>query len=142
MADHTVTPANVQQGANAKLKYGTAGAAIIAGQAVYLDPTDNTYKLADHDSATAAVRDVAGIAVNSAPGAGQPITVCEYDDDFTPGFTIANGVGVYLSGTAGGLCPFADLATGDYPKLIMMGIGSDKVVLNAGSRSLKSATAL
>jgi hypothetical protein len=65
MADLTITAASVLAGSGAKKVNGTAGATITAGQAVYLDSADNEYKLADNDSATAAVRTVAGIALHA-----------------------------------------------------------------------------
>ena len=56
MADLTLTAASVLAGSNATTRLGTAGATITAGQVVYFDDTTNTFKLADTDSATAAVR--------------------------------------------------------------------------------------
>jgi hypothetical protein len=74
MADLVITAANVLPGSSAVIKEGTAGAAITAGQVVYADSATNTYKLADCNSATAAVRSPKGIALHAA-ASGQPIAI-------------------------------------------------------------------
>lgn len=132
MADITVTAANVKKGANAKTKKGTAGATITAGQTVYLDTTDGTYKLADAN-ASPATANVEGIALHGA-SANQPIEIVYEDDDFTPGATLslsaAADSGVYvLSGTAGGIAPMDDLANGMYPAVLMVAKSTTKAVL-------------
>lgn len=120
MTDISITAGNVVPANNAIIERGTAGATITAGQVVYLDTSDNRYKLADADSATAAVRAARGIALNGA-SAGQPLAV-QTGGDLTIGATIAAGVSYYLSaGTAGGICPIADLGQDDYPVLVGMG---------------------
>jgi hypothetical protein len=116
MADLSITSANVVAGSGAKKVTGTAGATITAGQVVYFDTTDSKYKLADTDSATAAVRSPAGIALNGAAN-NQPLTVLT-SGPVTIGATVAVGDVYYLSGTAGGLAPAADVAPGDYPCII------------------------
>lgn len=126
MADLTITAANVLAGSGAKKVNGTAGASITAGQVVYLDSATNTYKLADTDSATAAARSPAGIALH-ASSSGQPLTICT-QGPVTIGATVAVGDVYYLSGTAGGLAPVADVAAGDYPCII--GICSSTTVLD------------
>lgn len=126
MADLTITAASVVAGANAKITYGTAGATITAGQAVYLDSTTGKWALADTDSATAAVRSAMGIALNGA-AINQPVAV-QSAGALTIGATIAAGVAYYLSGTPGGICPIADVAAGDYP--LILGMGASTTVLN------------
>ena len=71
--DLSITAANVAPSSGAQYADGTAGATITAGQAVYLDTSANTYKLADCD-ATAATAVIAGIALNGA-SSGQPIKI-------------------------------------------------------------------
>jgi len=126
MADLTITAANVIAGSGAKIVHGTAGASITAGQVLYLDSAAGTYKLADTDSATVAARSPAGIALHAA-GTGQPIAVLTAGP-ITIGATVAVGDVYYLSGTAGGLAPVADVAAGDYPCII--GICTSTSVLN------------
>ena len=118
MADLTLTAASVLAGSNATTRLGTAGATITAGQVVYFDDTTNTFKLADTDSATAAVRSPAGFALNGA-SAGQPLMV-QTGGDITLGAVLTAGVAYYLSGTAGGICPVADVTSGDYPVILGM----------------------
>ena len=118
MADLTLTAASVLAGSNATTNLGTAGATITAGQVVYFDDTTKTYKLADTDSATAAVRSPIGLALNGA-SAGQPLMV-QTGGDITLGAVLTAGVAYYLSGTAGGICPVADVTSGDYPVILGM----------------------
>lgn len=125
MADLSITAANVVPRAGAKIANGTAGATITAGQVVYLDTSDNKYKLADNNSATAAVRSPAGVAVNSASD-GQPLAV-QTGGLLTIGAAVTAGVAYYLSDTPGGICPVADLLTGEYPTII--GIATTAAIL-------------
>lgn len=137
MADLSITVANVVAGSGAVKKHGTAGATITAGQVVYLDSSDNKYKLADCDSATAAVRSPAGIALHGSL-ANQPLTILE-SGPITIGATIAASVAYYLSATAGGICPVADLASGDYA--VVLGLGTSTTVLQVDIQEAGAALA-
>lgn len=125
MTDLVITAANVVPGTNAKKKTGTAGATITAGQTVYLDTSDNKYKAYDADSATAAVRTLAGIALHGASN-GQPLTI-QYEGNITIGATVAAGVIYVGSDTAGGIMPAADIETGDYVTVIGIGISTTQI---------------
>lgn len=126
MADLTITAANVVAGSGASVRHGTAGATITAGQVVYLDSSTSTYKLADNNSATAAVRSPTGIALNGA-ASGQPVGVLTRGP-ITIGAALTAGVAYYLSDTPGGIGPVADLASGEYPTII--GIATSTTVLD------------
>ena len=126
MADLSITATSVVAGGGAKTVEGIAGAAITAGQVLYLDSTTNTYKLADNNSATAAARSPDGIALNGA-ATGQPVEVLTRGR-VTIGATMTAGVAYYLSATAGGICPVADLTTGHYPTIL--GISVSTTVLD------------
>lgn len=126
MADLSITAASVVAGSGAKKLEGTAGASVTAGHVCYLDPTTNTYKLADNDHATAAVRSPAGIALHAA-AANQPLTVLT-EGPITIGAALTAGVVYYLSGNAGGIAPIADIGAGDYPTII--GIATSTTVLD------------
>lgn len=126
MADITITPTNVVAGGSSVTVDGTAGAAITAGQVVYRDAATGRYLLADCDSGTAAARSPVGIALNGA-AIGQPVEVLTRGA-VTIGATLTAGVAYYLSGTAGGICPVADLTTGDYPTIL--GIATSASVLD------------
>ena len=127
MADLTITAANVVASANAVRESGTAGATITAGQLVYLDTTDMKYKLADNNGA-AALRVPNGIALNGAAN-NQPLVI-QKAGDITIGATMTAGVAYYLSDTPGGICPVADLASGEYPCII--GIAKSTSLLDVG----------
>lgn len=128
-ADVTITATSVVPGSNAQYRYGVAGAAITAGQLVYLDVTTNTWKLSDANlSATAS--DVDGIAINSA-ASGAPVTIVTQDDDLTLGGTTAEGTIYILSATAGGIAPAADLTTGWYAVVVALGKSATKVRFRA-----------
>lgn len=118
MADLTITAASVVKGSGAGVDYGTAGATITAGQAVYKDSATAKYQLADSDSATAAVRDPGGIALNGAAN-NQPLAVLT-SGPVTIGATLTPGVAYYLSNTPGGICPVADVGAGEYSVVIGM----------------------
>lgn len=136
MADLTITAANVLAGSGSQIKHGRAGATITAGQTVYLDSADNEYKLADCDSATPGVRSPYGIALNGASD-GQPLAVLA-KGPCTIGATLTAGVAYYLSATPGGICPVADLSTGDYPTIV--GIATSTTVIDVNF--LESGAAL
>ncbi len=137
MADLVITAASVLPGASAKKINGTAGATITAGQVLYLDSATNTLKLADNDSATAAVREPVGIALHAA-ASGQPLTYLS-SGSITIGATTAVGVVYVLSSTAGGICPVADVGAGDYNSII--GIGTSVTAINVKIHSAGAATA-
>lgn len=126
MADLVITVANVAAGSGARKVSGTAGATITAGEVVYLDSATGTYKLADCDSATAAVRSPAGIALHGSLS-GQPLTI-QTSGPITIGATVTAGVAYYLSATPGGICPVADLGTGDYP--VILGLATSASVID------------
>lgn len=127
MADLTITAASVLAGSGAKIERdGLAGATITAGQVVYKDAADNRFKLADNDSATAAVRSPYGIALNGA-ASGQPLAVL-VSGPITIGATTVVGTVYCLSSTAGAICPVDDIAAGDYNTIV--GIGTSVTVID------------
>lgn len=109
MADLTLTAANVLRTA-ADTTTGIAGETITAGQAVYLKSSDSRYWKAQCDG-TAAEADVKGIALHAAL-AGQPLTIATAGTMNIGGTTAK--VAYYLSATAGGVAPVADLVSGNY----------------------------
>jgi hypothetical protein len=125
MADLSITAANCVPVAPALIGYGTSGATITAGQAIYLEASSNTWKLADNNSATAEVRQATALALTGS-ASGQPIAYLS-SGSVTLGATMTAGVAYYLSDTPGGICPVADLASGEYP--LVIGIASSTTVL-------------
>lgn len=101
MADIAVTAANVAL-VSGPFADGLSAAAITAGQAVYQTST-GTWGLAQRDGTQAECGQYGlGMALNSAPGTGQPIRVALPGADVTCGGTVAVGTIYTISATAGG----------------------------------------
>ncbi|MGY5791914.1 hypothetical protein ACXHXM_16885 len=130
MADISITASAVVAGNGSLKKTGIAGAAIAAGDIVYLDATTTgKWQLADSDAAAAEARGQTanlGVALNSA-AANQPISVLT-GGPVTVGAVLTAGTAYYLSDTPGKLCPVADITGGDYFTLI--GLAASASVLN------------
>lgn len=118
MADLTITAANVVAGVGAETENGTLAETVTAGRVVYKKPADGLWALADNNSATEAAREAMGIALNGG-SVNQPVRVLR-SGPVTIGATMTAGVAYYLSDTAGGICPVADLGAGEYSCLIGM----------------------
>jgi hypothetical protein len=125
MADISITAANVIAGGNASTVNGTAGAAVTAGQLGYLDTGTQTWKLADSNSGTAAAKTAQGVFLNGA-ASGQPVKV-QKAGDITIGGTLTAGVAYYLSDAPGGLCPVADVGSGE--NVCLIGLAKSTTVL-------------
>lgn len=125
MADISVTASAVLAGANAATESGIAGATITAGQPVYRDATSLKYLLSDADSATTAARSVRGISLNGASD-GQPLKIIT-DGDLTVNAVLTANIAYYLSSAAGGICPIADVGSGEY--LVQLGIAKSTTVM-------------
>jgi hypothetical protein len=99
-ADITVTATSVKLSSGTSSLYN-AGAAVTAGQVVYLH-TDGLVYLSDAN-ASATTKAITGIALNGA-AIGQPVSV-QTSGTITIGATVAVGT------TAGGIAPSTDLAS-------------------------------
>lgn len=127
MTDLSVTAASVVSGSNAIVdRTGFAGETITAGMPVYFDTSTRLWMKADANAATAAARTPQGIALHGA-SANQPLAV-QTKGDITIGATLTAGVTYYLSDTAGGICPIADVGTGEYYAII--GIAKSTTVMS------------
>lgn len=124
MADLTITAANCVPGNNNRQTVGVAGETITAGMAVY-KATSGKWMKADADGSSEA-RTAAGIALTGS-ALNQPIVV-QTDGEITLGATLTANVSYYLSGTAGGICPLADVGAGEYLQLI--GIAKTTAILD------------
>jgi hypothetical protein len=126
MADLSITAASVIAGANSITENGTLGATVTAGQVVYKDTSDSDkWKLADSNGASALIRTPIGMALNGG-ASGQPVKVHKYGL-ITPGATMTAGTAYFLSDTPGGICPVADIGSGEYPSFL--GIATSTTVL-------------
>lgn len=127
MADLTITAANVVAGANAVKESALAGETITAGKAVYKSPTTKKWMLADSDSATAAAKTAGGIALNGA-SLNQPLAVIKSGDLDMGGAILTAGATYFLSNTAGGICPDADVGAGE--NVCQLGVAKTTSVLS------------
>ncbi|MBY3268411.1 hypothetical protein HFO05_07265 [Rhizobium laguerreae] len=126
MADLVISSGLVVAGADSSAVSGVAGETIAAGKAVYQSSTTKKWMLADSNSATAEARQAKGIALNGA-SLNQPIAIHK-GGDLTIGATLAAGQALYLSDTPGGLCPLADVGSGEY--LCLIGLAKSTTVLD------------
>lgn len=136
MADLSITATNVLTVTSVSGSYGqgTAGVAITAGQALYLDSTASTIKLCDADASSSAA-DCIGIALHGA-GIGQPIRY-QTSGDITIGATIAAAVPYLTSTNAGGIAPTTDGAAGQYTKVLLIGrTTAIATIVNVGPSTL------
>lgn len=124
MTDISITATGVLPGDSAEVEHGYFGASVTAGQVVYKD-SDGTYKLADANSATAAVREPYGIALNGG-ASGQPAAI-QKRGKITIGGTVVVGKVYVLSATPGGVAPIDDLTTGHYTATLGIGISSTQI---------------
>ena len=111
MVDIAITPASVVAGTNATKVSGIAGATILAGQLVYKDEATQKYLLCDTNAVDTAARRPAGVALHGA-SLNQPLTLAT-SGDVTIGGTLVAGTDYFASDTPGGLCPKADVGTGE-----------------------------
>jgi hypothetical protein len=126
MSDLSITAASVIAGSDSVYEYGLWGETGTAGMPVYKDTSTNKWMKADNNSATAAARRALGIALNGG-GNNQPVKVHK-QGDITIGATLTAGARYYLSETAGGIQPEADLATtGEY--VCLLGVAKSTTVL-------------
>jgi hypothetical protein len=125
MTDISITAASVIAGSSAKTISGTLGETITAGQAVYRDSSTRKFKKADANGASEMIRKAIGIALNGGAD-GQPGEVLT-EGDITIGGTLTAGTAYYLSDTPGGICPVADIGSGEY--VVLLGLAKSTTVL-------------
>lgn len=125
MADLSITAANVVAGSNSVQAHGLAGEAVAAGKPVYKASATKKWMLSDSNSGTAEARRVDGIALNGA-ALNQPLVVHKFGD-LTVGAVLTAGTAYYLSDTPGGICPVADVASGE--DVCLIGIAKSSTVL-------------
>ena len=127
MADLAITAANVKGGLNAQSKPGTSGAAIAAGDIV---AKDGSGLIVPADANGVSPTDTpVGVALNSAPGVGQPVNYTDDAPNFEGFDATAAGTPYVLSATAGKAAPVADLATGMKGSLVGFGAAGNKMVV-------------
>lgn len=126
-ADYTITAANVAATASTTtIKNVRAGETVTAGMPVYRNTSDGEYYKCDADASEAAAT-CAGIAI-SAGVDGSYITIVTAGR-MDLGTTLAIGTQVFVSDTAGGLMPGADLDTGDYITPVGVVVAADEIIV-------------
>jgi hypothetical protein len=130
MAAISITAGDVQEGAGATIKEGTAGATITAGQIVYIDTSaGDVLKLADADL-SALASTVAGIALNGA-SSGQKVRYATKAPALvlTTTTPILAADTLWLSPTAGGITKTAaDMVSGCY--VTSLGVMTSTTICN------------
>ena len=106
-----------------------AGASLTAAQAVYQAAATGKVGLADNDSATAEVRALKGLTLHAAL-TDQPVTIAKNGAVVDLGAILTAGVEYYVSGTAGGIAPRADVTSGDDPIRIGMALTTSYLQLD------------
>lgn len=129
MADLSVTANSVVINASAVfMETAFAGEAITAGKAVYLASATKKWMLADNNSGTAEARVAKGIALNGA-AANQPVTIAKPGAVINIGATLTAGATYFLSDTAGGVCPDADVGSGETVCIVGVAISTSEMKL-------------
>lgn len=123
MADLTVTATSVTKGASATVdNTANFGETVTAGQSVYKKSTDGKWYKAQADGTAeeSGVGVTTGIALNG--GAVDQPAVVQTSGTINIGATATVGTIYCVSGTAGGIAPWADLASTN--KVTILGYGS------------------
>lgn len=141
MGDLSITATEVLPGTGMLKKTGTAGETVTAGQPVYIDTSDsNKLKLADTNSSLTTATAV-GIALHASSD-GQPLDYA-VSGKLTLGASasVVEGEVYLVSGTAGGIMAYGDLANSDYTCLLGIGNGNDLVLAIKQGRAQKETSA-
>lgn len=125
MADLTITASNVVAGTGATIATGTAGEALAAGDAVYIDSTDNgNLKKCQHDG-TAVEADCVGIVLAAVADNATASYITE--GDLCLGTLLVIGVVYVVSAAFGLIAVVGDAGSGDY--LTILGVATGTAVL-------------
>lgn len=98
-----------------RTKRGVAGTTIAAGQSVYLDTSDTTWKLADANGGSLLIAGSAGLGVAMGPSVAAGYLDIAYSGSIVlVGTTAVVGQTYMVGQTAGSFVPASDLTTSDY----------------------------
>lgn len=103
------------------------GATIAAGQTLYLDSSDNKYKLAD-SNASAATATLKAIAITPGIDGGYGLVAISGSITLV-GTTMLVGETYHLGATAGTIVPDADLTTADYVSRVGVASSATQILL-------------
>lgn len=129
MADLSITAANVAiVDGSPQVRPVQVGVAVTQGQVGYKSASnDDKYALADADLSEAGAK-AECIFLTSAGSDGFALAAFK-GSNIDVGATLTVGERYYVSGTAGGIAPSGDLATGDYVTLIGIATATDTMKL-------------
>lgn len=130
MADISITAANVAKSSGQVEDVTYGDAAITAGMALYRKASDGKWYKAQKDGSAeeSGYGTKIGIALNGG-GANQPGRV-QLNGVITAGATLTEGIAYYVSSTAGGICPVADVASTNYVTVLGVAQDASLLVLN------------
>jgi hypothetical protein len=141
MAAITVTAASVARVDGEVVNGYLAGATITAGMAVYVDSAGAVQIGTNATSAGSGVgAQLVGIALNGG-ASGQPIAILKPGGTVNIGDTVAVGK-QYCLGTAGGIIPVDDIATGEYITTIGVGITAANIKTGVNVSGVQAAGAV
>ncbi|KAA0219813.1 MAG: hypothetical protein KJ057_09845 [Phycisphaerae bacterium] len=138
MPEYTPVASSVQKVSGVVEKEGTSGEALNAGDLIYLDATDGDKAKKAQCDGTSAQAVVAGMVLNSAPAAGQPVKYAVLGE-LAIGAAIFGGVAkVLVLGTTAGKCmDVADLLATHRLVLIGWSTGTNKLKLAISNTGLQ-----
>jgi hypothetical protein len=116
VADLSITANNVSPGTNSSKETLIAEEVITAGQGVAKDTSTGKIGLWDSNSAIAWKKAPYGIALNGAQ-INQPVSVHK-EGRINIGAVVSVGVAYFMSDTPGGICPMADVGSGENSALV------------------------
>lgn len=126
MADLSITAANVGVKGAAQIDVVQVGEAVTHAQPVYLSTDGKWYKAdANVSVTTAAAR---GITMGIAALDGYVAIV--RSGAFNPGATLTVGETYFVSATAGGIAPAADVTTGWFPTILGIASSASQLDVN------------
>ena len=135
MADVSFTATSIKPGANAQTKEVMFGATITPGMAVYLDASDNKYKIAD---CTDAAKDAAAGMALTGGADGQPGVIIT-GGNLTTSAHLSLASPVYILSETGLICPAADLANNDYITIIGVATSTTNLKLSINVSGVQAA---
>lgn len=141
MADLSVTASQVVASTTTSdIEHGTSGEAITIGQSVYKKASDGKIYKADANASSATATAI-GIAISTASAANQGMS-WQKSGTITIGAaaSITAGATYYVSATAGGIAPEADLATGHYVTFLGVGNSSNGIVMPTSGPHVSGVT--
>lgn len=123
------TPASVvTNGTNSQLP-GTSGSPINAGNPIYQDANGNWNAAGASGQLLSGGNTLIRIALNSAPGAGQPITTM-VSGKVNLGATLQQGQVYVVSNTTGAICPYSDLVNTNWVTLLGVALDQNNLQCN------------